>query len=145
MTPSTHQGRRVGWLVPQQSSKFWPGVPSSAPGAEGEILDGHRRVDNIIDEILKIYHEALGNDVTKEDIFHFVYGPLHDPGHRKKRAEDLKKILSYIETSTDRARFDQLVAADRELMALHIGYGNVDRWPLGVHVKASAGPEVRET
>lgn len=118
---------------------------SSEPGTEGEILDGYRRVDNITDEILGIYREALGSDVTKEDIFYFVYGQLHDPGYREKYAADLKKMLPHIETPTSRARFDQLATAGRELMNLHVNYEDVEPWPVTVDVKASADENDRET
>ena len=118
---------------------------SSEPGTEGEILDGYRRVDNITDEILGIYREALGSDVTKDDIFYFVYGQLHDPGYREKYAADLKKMLPHIETPTSRARFEQLAAAGRELMDLHVNYEDVEPWPVTVEVKASADESDRET
>ncbi|KHO29219.1 DEAD/DEAH box helicase [Corynebacterium minutissimum] len=117
----------------------------SEPGTEGEILDGYQRVDNITDEILGIYREALGSDVTKDDIFYFVYGQLHDPGYREKYAADLKKMLPHIETPTSRARFDQLAAAGRELMDLHVNYEDVEPWPVTVDVKASADESDRGT
>ncbi|MGV0389724.1 DEAD/DEAH box helicase [Corynebacterium phoceense] len=117
----------------------------SETGTEGEILDGYRRVDNITDEILGIYREALGSDVTKDDIFYFVYGQLHDPGYREKYAADLKKMLPHIETPTSRARFDQLATAGRELMDLHVNYEDVEPWPVTVDVKASADENDRET
>ena len=117
----------------------------SGPGTEGEFLDGYRRVDNITDEILGIYREALGSDVMKDDIFYFVYGQLHDPGYREKYAADLKKMLPHIETPMSRARFDQLTAAGRELMDLHVNYEDVEPWPVTVDVKASADENDRET
>lgn len=117
----------------------------SEPGTEGEILDGYRRVDNITDEILGIYREALGSDVTKDDIFYFVYGQLHDPNYREAYAADLKKMLPHIETPTSRARFDQLATAGRELMDLHVNYEDVEPWPVTVDVKASADESDRET
>lgn len=117
----------------------------SEPGTEGEILDGYQRVDNITDEILRIYRQALGSDVTKDDIFYFVYGQLHDPEYREKYAADLKKMLPHIETPTSRARFDQLADAGRELMDLHVNYEDVEPWPVTVEVKASADESDRET
>ncbi len=132
--------------VPEGELDFGMGASeSSEPGTEGEILDGYRRVDNITDEILGIYHEALGSDVTKDDIFYFVYGQLHDPGYREKYAADLTKMLPHVETPTSRARFDQLAAAGRELMDLHVNYEHVEPWPVTVDVKASADENDRET
>lgn len=92
-------------------------------------------MDNITDEILALYREALGSDVTKDDIFHFVYGQLHDPGYREAYAADLKKMLPHIETPTDRARFAQWAAAGRELMDLHINYEDVEPFPVDIELK----------
>ena len=40
---------------------------------------------------------AVG-EVTKDDIFYYVYGLLHDPAYRKRYAADLKKMLPHIPT-----------------------------------------------
>ncbi|MBV7295420.1 DEAD/DEAH box helicase [Corynebacterium sp. TAE3-ERU12] len=118
---------------------------SSGPvGTEGEIRDGYRRVDNITDEILTEYEQALG-EVSKDDIFYFVYAQLHDPEYRTKYAADLKKMLPHIETPTDRARFDKLSAAGRELMDLHINYESIEPYPVTVDLKKTADPDDRET
>ncbi|AJE33874.1 superfamily II DNA/RNA helicase [Corynebacterium humireducens NBRC 106098 = DSM 45392] len=114
-------------------------------GDIGEIVDGYRRVDNVTDEIKHLYREALGDDVTGDDIFHYVYGQLHDPQYRETYEADLKKMLPHIETPTDRSRFDQVSAAGKELMDLHVGYEDVAPWPVTVEVKPSADPDDRET
>ncbi|CAB0584122.1 damage-inducible protein [Corynebacterium diphtheriae] len=103
------------------------------------------RVDNITGEIKALYREALGADISGDDIFHFVYGKLHDPVYRETYAADLKKMLPHIETPGSRAEFDKFAAAGAELMALHVGYEDVEPWPLDVEVKSSANPEDRET
>ncbi|WP_040085390.1 DEAD/DEAH box helicase [Corynebacterium humireducens] len=114
-------------------------------GDVGEIVDGYRRVDNITDEIKKLYRDALGEDVTGDDIFHYVYGQLHDPQYREMYEADLKKMLPHIETPTDRARFDQVRAGGEQLMDLHVRYEDVEPWPVTVEVKPSADPADRET
>ena len=121
------------------------GASTTTPGAPGEVLDGFQRMDNITDEIHTIYREALGSDVSKEDIFHFVYGQLHDPGYRETYAADLKKMLPHIETPTDQDRFDQLVAAGKALMELHINYEDVDPWPVDIQIKPTADGQVRRS
>ena len=108
---------------------------TSAYGEVGEVVDGYVRVDNITDEIKKIYRDALGSDITGDDIFHFVYGKLHDPAYRTKYAADLKKMLPHIETPSSRAEFDKFAAAGQELMDLHVGYESVEPWPLDIQVK----------
>ena len=116
---------------------------ASAYGEIGEVVGGYVRVDNITDEIKAIYREALGADVTGDDIFHFVYGKLHDPAYRAKYAADLKKMLPHIETPASREEFDRFALAGKELMALHVGYETVEPWPLDMQV---AGDESdRET
>ena len=108
---------------------------ASIYGSIGEVVDGYVRVDNITDEIKALYRDALGADITGDDIFHFVYGKLHDPGYRTKYAADLKKMLPHIETPTSRAEFDKFAAAGKELMDLHVGYEDVEPWPLDIQVK----------
>lgn len=108
---------------------------TSAYGQVGEVVDGYVRVDNITDEIKQIYRDALGGDVTGDDIFHFVYGKLHDPGYRTQYAADLKKMLPHIETPSSRAEFDKFAAAGKELMELHVDYESVEPWPLDIQVK----------
>ena len=108
---------------------------ASIYGKVGEVVDGYVRVDNITDEIKALYREALGADVTGDDIFHFVYGKLHDPVYRTKYAADLKKMLPHIETPSSRAEFDKFAAAGKELMDLHVNYESVEPWPLDIQVK----------
>ena len=116
---------------------------TSVYGSIGEVVDGYVRVDNITDEIKALYRDALGSGITGDDIFHFVYGKLHDPVYRTKYAADLKKMLPHIETPSSRAEFDKFAAAGQELMDLHVNYETVDPWPLDIQVK---GDEVdRET
>lgn len=108
---------------------------ASVYGEIGEVVDGYVRVDNITDEIKALYRDALGSDITGDDIFHFVYGKLHDPVYRTKYAADLKKMLPHIETPSTRAEFDKFAAAGQELMDLHVNYESVEPWPLDIQVK----------
>ncbi|WJY72551.1 DEAD/DEAH box helicase [Corynebacterium auriscanis] len=108
---------------------------TSQYGKIAEVVDGYVRVDNITDEIKKIYRHALGADITGDDIFHFVYGKLHDPEYRTTYAADLKKMLPHIDTPSSRAEFDKFATAGAELMALHVNYEDVEPWPLDVQVK----------
>lgn len=108
---------------------------ASIYGSISEVVDGYVRVDNITDEFKAFYRDALGADITGDDIFHFVYGKLHDPGYRTKYAADLKKMLPHIETPSSRAEFDKFAAAGQELMGLHVNYESVEPWPIDIQVK----------
>lgn len=49
------------------------------------ILDGYRRVDNVTDSTLASYQEHYGDaEITKEDIFFYVYALLHHPEYRER-------------------------------------------------------------
>ena len=108
---------------------------SSLYGQVGEVVAGYVRKDNITEEIKALYRDALGADVTGDDIFHFVYGKLHDPNYREAYAADLKKMLPHIETPGTRTEFDKFARAGKELMDLHVGYEDVEPYPLDIAVK----------
>jgi predicted helicase len=65
--------------------------------------------------------------ITKDDIFHYVYGVLHDPVYREKYALNLKREFPRIPFYPD---FRQWAAWGEKLMALHIGYEEIEPWPL---------------
>ena len=60
--------------------------------------------------------------LTKDAIFHYVYGVLHDPVYRKKYALNLKREFPRIPFYKD---FWQWAEWGKELMELHIGYESV--------------------
>jgi DNA invertase Pin-like site-specific DNA recombinase len=59
-------------------------------------LDGKLRRDNITDWALAQFQAKYGPDVTKRDIFHYVYGLLHSPEYRERYKENLKRELPRI-------------------------------------------------
>lgn len=118
----------------------------TSSGVAGEVDQyGYRRVDNITDWILGRYQEAIGDQVTKDEVFFYIYGLLHDPTYRETYAADLSKTLPRIPTPETRERFEQLAAAGRSLSELHAGYEDVDPYPVDVRFKAGADPSDRET
>lgn len=132
----------------EDSGLFGEGVSisegeSSIYGQVGEVVAGYVRKDNITDKIKALYRDALGADVTGDDIFHFVYGKLHDPNYRETYAADLKKMLPHIETPSSREDFEKFAHAGKQLMDLHVNYEDLEPWPLDVQVKGD--PEDRET
>ncbi|WP_430332740.1 DEAD/DEAH box helicase [Rhodococcus sp. ACT016] len=106
---------------------------------------GYRRIDNITDGILALYRAAVGDQVTKDEIFYYVYGLLHASDYRENYATDLKKMLPHIPTPTSRERFEQLAIAGRRLADLHIGYEEVEPYALDLQLKKGASAEDLET
>lgn len=64
-------------------------------------------------------------DVTKEDIFYYVYGFLHSPEYRTAFADDLKKMLPRLWLVKNEKDFWTFCQAGRDLAALHLDYENV--------------------
>lgn len=116
---------------------------STSAGATDEW--GYERVDNITDEIASIYRAGLGDDVTNDDIFCFVYGLLHSPTYRDTYAADLKKMLPRIPTPESRNEFDTYANAGRQLLTLHADYEDVEPYPLDITVKKGHRPDDPDT
>lgn len=134
-------GSYGGQFFPRWTWEPVDGTLDLAVGGDGDgIVEGYRRVDNITDGILRRYRDALGGDVTKDDIFHLVYAQLHDPAYREAYRDDLRKVFPHIPTPETRERFDRLVAAGRRLLELHVGYEDVDPHPLDVQLRDGADP-----
>lgn len=90
------------------------------------------RIDNITDWALKRFRDHYGKDagVTRDAIFTYVYGVLHDPIYRETYAINLKREFPRIPFHPDFRRWSEWGA---RLMDLHIGYETVDPWPLKRH------------
>ena len=107
----------------------------AVPASIGPSTTGH---DNITEWALKRFqhHYHLGKDrkpatITKEGLFHYVYAVLHDPQYREKYALNLKREFPRIPLyGSTAAHFEQWAAWGQQLMALHIGYEQIEPWPL---------------
>ena len=91
--------------------------------------DGERH-DNITDWALNKFKDAYKGQklgITKDDIFHYVYGVLHDPVYRETYAINLKREFPRIPFYPD---FKQWAAWGARLMELHIGYETVAPYAL---------------
>ncbi|MBQ1924663.1 MAG: hypothetical protein II180_00925, partial [Proteobacteria bacterium] len=65
---------------------------------------------------------STARQITKEDIFYYVYGILHSPKYRETFANDLKKSLPRIPLVEKAEDFWAFSRAGRELGALHVNY-----------------------
>ncbi|CUS37085.1 conserved hypothetical protein [Candidatus Nitrospira nitrosa] len=109
---------------------------------KSEVVDGYRRRDAITDAILKTFCGAFGEDVTKEDIFYYVYGVLHSPEYCTRFAADLKKMLPRIPLMKETKDFLAFSKAGRELAQWHLNYETVTPWPVEeIHDKLDLGFE----
>lgn len=84
--------------------------------------------DNITDWALEQFQSNYSDKtVTKEDIFHYVYGVLHNPEYRQKYELNLKREFPRIPFYND---FWKWSAWGKELMDLHINFEEVEQYPL---------------
>jgi predicted helicase len=90
----------------------------------GDNSDYIRR-DGVSDFILERAKKQYGKNVSKEDIFYYVYGFLHCPEYREMFANDLKKMLPRLPLVEDVRDFWKFSKAGRELAELHINYETV--------------------
>ncbi|HJT56005.1 MAG TPA: type ISP restriction/modification enzyme [Ktedonobacteraceae bacterium] len=92
--------------------------------------DGSNRRENITDWSLAQFQKQYGEQVTKRDIFHYVYGMLHHPQYRERYAENLKRELPRIPLLKDRAAFETCVRIGKLLIELHLHYEQAQEYPL---------------
>jgi predicted helicase len=64
-------------------------------------------------------------NLTKEDIFYYVYGFLHSPTYRELFANDLKKMLPRLPLLEEVKDFWAFSQAGRKLAELHLNYETV--------------------
>ncbi len=99
---------------------------------------GGTRHDNITDWGLTQFQTHYSDPkITKEDIFHYTYGVLHNPAYRRKYGLNLKREFPRLPFYED---FHQWAAWGKELMDLHIGYEAANPYKLK---QADIQPEVK--
>ena len=105
-------------------------VPSQGDGtlfSTEVVVDGLRRHEAITDHTLGCYQARYGIELSKEDIFYYVYGLLHAPEYCTRFASDLGKMIPRIPMAEDFMAFSN---AGRQLAEWHLNYETVDPWPL---------------
>ncbi|MBZ0279565.1 MAG: N-6 DNA methylase [Anaerolineae bacterium] len=69
-------------------------------------------------------------EITKWDIFYYVYALLHHPAYRAKFADNLKRELPRIPFAPD---FWSFAEAGKKLAELHLNYETLEPYPLEYH------------
>lgn len=87
------------------------------------------RRDAISDFIYERAKKQYGKNVTKEDIFYYVYGFLHSKEYRETFEADLKKMLPKLPLVEDVRDFWAFSKAGTALADLHLNYESVSPHP----------------
>ncbi len=122
------------------------GAAAGTVALSQEILgEGEQGSENItdwaLDQFKKQYQPGRTKPkraTTKEAIFHYVYGVLHDPVYREKYALNLKREFPRIPFYAD---FWQWADWGKALMDLHIGYEAVEPFELE-RIEAGTSPKL---
>lgn len=90
--------------------------------------DGSQRQENITNWALNHFQQYYQDiNITKRDIFHYVYGLLHHPHYREKYAANLKRELPRIPLINN---FWEFSRAGQQLAELHLNYEQQREYPL---------------
>ncbi len=100
------------------------------------VEGGLRRRDAITDASLAHFQAAYpGEQISKEDLFYYVYGILHSQDYRGRFADNLSKELPRIPAVRQAADFWAFSKAGRALAELHLNYETVEPYPLTIEAK----------
>lgn len=126
---------------------YWYERNDSVGGLFDDDLSEYIKHDAITDEALevfrKVYPQAFdahgkaaprakkdgGAELTKEDIFYYIYGILHSPEYRQRFDANLKKELPRIPFAED---FKTFSLTGRALAELHLNYETATPYPLRI-------------
>lgn len=108
--------------TPQASLADVPAIPAQSA-----------RRDGLTDAGLAHFQQAYpGENLSKEDVFYYVYGLLHSPDYRERYADNLSKELPRIPSVKTAADFRAFSQAGRALAELHLNYETVEKYPLQI-------------
>jgi predicted helicase len=101
---------------------------------QDDDASSYTRRDAITDEGLAHFVAAYPSEtITKDDLFHYVYGLLHSEDYRERYADNLTKQLPRIPLMKRQADFWALVEAGHALGDLHVNYESAE--PYHVTIK----------
>lgn len=96
----------------------------------------YQRRDAITDEGLQYFLDAYpGEQISKEDIFYYVYGLLHSQEYRDRYADNLSKELPRIPCVKTPEGFWGFSNAGRDLAEIHLNYETVEPYKATVEEK----------
>ncbi len=115
-----------------QCFPFWLYEPANAePDLLADQTDtGFHRRDAITDYAVERFRTAYPDEtITREDIFHYIYGLLHSEDYRERFRANLAKELPRIPCVATVDDYRAFRDAGQLLGELHVGYESVDRYP----------------
>lgn len=108
--------------------------------------DGSGRRENITAWAVAQFAAHYGREVSRWEIFDYVYALLHHPTYRTRYAANLKRDLPHIPLLGDSGTLARLSAAGQRLRELHLHYEQAEPYPLEreYHRETPYTPEVEQ-
>jgi predicted helicase len=88
-------------------------------------IDGYVKEEAISDYIFDQCKLLYGLNITKDDIFYYIYGVLHSEDYKHTFSADLKKSLPRLPLVHNKDDFWSFSKAGRELSVLHLNYETI--------------------
>ena len=127
--------KEIGDIQTFQNANFYPLYYSEESSNSTLFTSKENKQDGITDFIYNLAREKYGVPrITKEDIFYYVYGFLHNQDYRKEFEADLKKTVPKLPLVNEYQDFKKYSDIGRELAELHLNYETLER-PEGVIVE----------
>jgi predicted helicase len=115
----------------QTNAHFFARYTFPEPAAEdalfGSLEQNTGRVDNVTNEALVDFKKTYGDEITKDDIFFYVYGLLHSKDYIARYQSELRKGLPRVMKARDFWAFNE---AGRRLSDIHLNYEAAEEFPL---------------
>jgi len=100
---------------------------ASAPAVASSSSEAYNVRDGISHDGLKHFQKSYpSEDISKEDIFYYIYGLLHSVEYRTKYADNLSRQLPRIPCVKKASDFWAFSKAGRKLGDLHVNYEEVE-------------------
>jgi predicted helicase len=92
---------------------------------------GERRENISLSTLVRFQHHYDDEEITKWDIFHYVYAVLHHPEYRTRYAANLRRELPRIPfIGKDAKTFNAFAVIGRKLGELHVNYEDAAEYNL---------------
>ena len=107
-------------------------------------IDGtEERVPNLNREEWQRFADAVGRDVTPEELLHYIYGMLHSPSYRERYKEFLKIDFPRIPLPVNDNEFKRYAGYGSQLIDLHL-MKNTSSWQIATTFPEAGNCEVTE-
>jgi predicted helicase len=114
-------------------SQCFPLYTYEKPSEIGDLFatvttEEYTKKENISDSILKDFQKKYQDkNISKSDIFYYIYGVLHSPEYKQRFAADLKKMLPRIPYTKNFWSFSK---AGAELAHYHLNYETIQPYEI---------------